>query len=230
MTNQRNHSPAAVCLALSICFCLICLAGCRQAPPQPEAVENNSVETPPAVVLPDLDDYDAAEPLTADEFVLYNGVRLGMIYEEVLAIIGEDALTEQCLFYLITVPEYRYLDLEGIFYTFLQNDRDSFYLESVNFGEEATGAIFRNIKIGDTMESVFDKFPVRDRELKKWAWQMLYGQMPSDNNDGKNYSALEFVADSFYSMRFITDSHFASIAFSRLEQKVKWATLEYTLW
>lgn len=177
--------------------------------------ESAPVAPPAAVEIPDPETFDATKPLADSEFVLFNGVRFGMSMDEVLAITGEDVE-----FYDPAFPENQSFTHDGIFYGCHRAEgEDKFILTSVDFNDPTHPAI-RGIRFGDTIESVFDKFPVRDRELKRWAWQMLYGRMPTENQPQQNYAALEFVAGSFYSMRVLAESYVLNISFSRVEQKV----------
>jgi hypothetical protein len=177
------------------------------------------VKTPPPLVLPVANAYDPTKPLSEEEFVLHNGVRFGMTYDEVLAATGEDVVFLANDF-VFDVAEGVSIVQDGVFYGFQQNAEDhAFYLaslsiqNSVDYGD-AVAPIFRDIRIGDTLESVFDKFPVRDRELKQWAEQALYGEPPA------NYARLYYVAGSYYDMMLVADHCLAHITFSRLEQKV----------
>jgi beta-lactamase regulating signal transducer with metallopeptidase domain len=180
-----------------------------------EIPEDAPTVLPPTVKASDYKVFDATKPLTDNEFTLFNGVKLGMSMSEVLAIIGEDVE-----FYEPAFPENQGFAHDGIFYgCYRAEGEDTFILISVGFNDSKQPAI-RDIRIGDTIESVFDKFPVRDKELKKWAWQMLYGYMPEEGQPHKNYAALEFVADSYYSMRVLAENYGMTISFSRVEQKV----------
>jgi hypothetical protein len=189
---------------------------------------NTPVKTLPPLVLPVANAYDPTKPLAEDEFVLHNGVRFGMTYDEVLAATGEDVVFLANNFNF-DVAERVNIGQDGVQYGFQQKAEDSeFYLLGLsiqNGGDydgmtaygDTVAPIFRDISIGDTLESVFDKFPVRDRELKQWAEQALYGEPPA------NYAILEYVAGvegSYYSMTLVADHCSAHIVFSRLEQKV----------
>ena len=178
--------------------------------------EDSPVAEPIVVERPDLDNFDASKPLADSEFVLFNGVRFGMSMEEVLAIIGEDVE-----FYDPAFPENQAFTHDGVFYGCYQEEgADTFILKSISFGDYSEHPAMRGIRFGDTIESVFDRFPVRDRELKQWAWQMLYGNMPTEDQPHQNYAALEFVADSYYSMRVLAENYILSLSFSRVEQRV----------
>lgn len=79
-----------------------------------------------------------------------------------------------------------------------------------------TTPIFREIHLGESIESVFDKFPCTDRELKQWELQTVY-------DDGEGHTAdLQFVANSFYALRFCTpEGYTAMITFAHADNTVK---------
>lgn len=87
-------------------------------------------------------------------------------------------------------------------------------------GTTAPTPTFRGICLGDSMESVFDKLPCTDRELKQWAMQTVY-------DDGAGHSAeLEFVAGSFYFLRLYTpEGYVAAITFAHEDNTVKYMDL-----
>ncbi len=156
---------------------------------------------------------DYSRRVAGDEVVLHNGVRFGMDFAEVAMLIG----------YTHAMPEDEYFSIEqdDIWYGFAAGDDGNVWLTNINIQEEAVEAsIFRDIKIGDSIESVFERIPARDTELKKWAWQDLYGSADSDE-----YAALEFVAMSYYAMRIVTPEGSAHLTFSRSENRVKWMEL-----
>jgi hypothetical protein len=196
-------------------------------PPSPVAAE--IPEGPAAEISPPLaalNPYDVTAPLSDEEFRLLNGVALGMRYEQVLDLVGSDKVV-----FFNHDDDARSFKQAGVFYGFYLNADDSvFYLCNLNIENDAdSGEIaapfFRDIKIGDPLDSVFDKFPVRDRTLKKWAYQQLYGEMKGTAQ--QNYAYLEFVADSYYSMVLVAETQVARITFSRLEQRVLWVELEF---
>ena len=160
--------------------------------------------------------------VTEEEVVLHNGVRPGMTYEEVCALLGMEAQAP-------AGSEPFRVGSDDIDYTFYDLDGDGvFLLKHIYLSEAAIQAsIFRNIKIGDSMESIFPKIPARDTELKKWAHQALYG---SDARDSDGYAWMEFVANSYYVMRFLTpetpEIH-VMLTFSRDQFRVKWIDISY---
>lgn len=177
--------------------------------------ESAPLSPPASAEVPDLEDYDPEQPLADSEFVLFNGVRFGMTMAEVLAITGEDVEFIDPAF-----PENQAFTYAGVFYGCHEAEgEDVFVLTTVSINDPAHPAV-RGIRFGDTIESVFDKFPVRDRELKHWAWQMLYGTMPEEDEPHRNYAAMEFVAGSFYSIRVLAEEYVLNLSFSRAEQKV----------
>ena len=85
---------------------------------------------------------------------------------------------------------------------------------------EPTTPIFREIHLGESIESVFDKFPCTDRELKQWELQTVY-------DDGEGYTAdLQFVANSFYALRFCTpEGYTAMLTFAHADNTVAYIDL-----
>lgn len=153
--------------------------------------------------------------VSGDEMVLHNSVRFGMTYDEVAALCG----------YAGEAPDEEYCSFEcdGIWYGFGRDDAGELMLTHINVTEEAVDAsIFRDIRIGDSIESVFARIPARDTELKKWAIQDLYG---SGIYDEDGYACLEFIAMSYYGMRIRTAGGSAHITFSRDDICVKWIEL-----
>lgn len=165
------------------------------------------------VVEPVVRETDYGKRVAGDEVVLHNGVRFGMDFAEVANLIG----------YTGAMPEDEYFSIEqdDIWYGFAAGDDGGVWLSNINIQEEAVDAsIFRDIKIGDSIESVFERIPAKDTELKKWAWQDLYG-----SRDSEEYAALKFVAMSYYAMRIATPEGSAHLTFSRSENRVKWMEL-----
>lgn len=60
---------------------------------------------------------------------------------------------------------------------------------------------FRGICLGDTIDTVLEKFPCADRELKKQQSPIVYGQ-----EGDAGYASLHLIADSYYSLSFYVDS------------------------
>ncbi len=161
----------------------------------------------------DLTDY--SQPLRDGEVTLSNGVQLGMDYETVLAVLGDGA----------QVLSSGGLEADGVEYGFYQGDGLVRRLYSISYrlaedtwlGKTAQLAAPREIRLGDTMQSVFDKIP-GDTELRQWEFQDVYG--PNDDGSAAN---LQFVAGSFYSLNLTTSGgQTVSIAFARADNTVKW--------
>ena len=116
---------------------------------------------------------------------------------------------------------------EGVIYTFSYDDQLVMRLDRIAFryaedaSTNATSALpaARDIKLGDTMQSVFEKLPAVDTTLKKWALQEIYGW--ADETNGT--ATLQFVADSYYVLDIRTpNEHWLSITFARIDNTVKW--------
>ena len=97
-------------------------------------------------------------------------------------------------------------EADGVYYAFHRKGSD-YRLTSFTMSEGCTLTTLRDIRVGDSIESVLSKIPARDRELKRWAEQALYGSGP-DDPDG--YARLEFVAGSYYSLSIYTYSPYGS--------------------
>ena len=94
------------------------------------------------------------------------------------------------------------LDINDIFYGFEQTEEGNFRLVYIVVDELAADvSIFREIRIGDSIQSVFSKIPARDTELRQWAYQTLYG---TDQYDTAGYAQLDYVAMSYYTINFVT--------------------------
>ena len=161
--------------------------------------------------------YNAAMPLQAEEFTLPRGLRFGMSYDEALRLCGSHAENED------SGEGWKTFDCEGYIYSFDATDTlRTVAIRSVADGgnAEPTTPTFRGIILGESIESVFDKFPCTDRELKQWETQTIY-------DDGEGHAAeLHFVANSFYSLSFHTpEGYTARIAFARADNTVKYIDL-----
>ena len=174
-------------------------------------------ENVPATPAQDLSLYthawDPQTPITSEEFVLSNGIRMKMTYEEVLDILGTFDETPD-------IPNantgYFHVSADGIIYTFYRLGGGSYRLKNLHISEECKDiTFFREIGPGQNIDEVFAKIPAQDTELKQWASQVLY------EKDGYN-SYLEFIAMSFYGMRIETPTMSADITFSRDGTNVKY--------
>ena len=161
--------------------------------------------------------YNQSTPLQAGEFTLPRGLRFGMSYDEALRLCGSHAENED------SGEGWKTFDCEGYIYSFDATDTlRTVAIRSVADGgnAEPTTPTFRGIILGESIESVFDKFPCTDRELKQWETQTIY-------DDGEGHAAeLHFVANSFYSLSFHTpEGYTARIAFARADNTVKYIDL-----
>lgn len=161
---------------------------------------------------------DLSQPLRDGEMTLSNGVQLGLDYETVLALLGEGA----------QVLSNGGLEADGVEYSFYQGNGLVRRLYSVSYrlaedtwlGKTSQLAAPRDIHLGDTMQSVFDKIP-GDTALRQWEFQDVYG--PNDDGSAAN---LQFVASSFYSLNLTTaGGQTMSITFARADGSVKWIDL-----
>ena len=158
--------------------------------------------------------YDSNTPLQASEFTLPRGLRFGMSYNEAYWLCG-DAVSDA-----FTGEVGRSFTCEGYTYSFGDDDILYYVMIRSTSGESDSAPTVRGIRLGDSIDSVFDKLPCTDRELKQWAMQTVY-------DDGAGHSAgLEFVAGSFYSLRLYTpEGYVAAITFARADNTVKYIDL-----
>lgn len=156
--------------------------------------------------------YNAAMPLQAEEFTLPRALRFGTSYDEALRLCGSHAENED------SGDGWKSFQCEGYRYVFYDDALSCVYIRSVADGGnmDPTTPIFREIHLGESIESVFDKFPCTDRELKQWELQTVY-------DDGEGHTAdLQFVANSFYALRFCTpEGYTAMLTFARADNTVK---------
>lgn len=156
--------------------------------------------------------YNQSTPLQAGEFTLPRALRFGTSYDEALRLCGSHAENED------SGDGWKSFQCEGYRYVFYDDALSSVYIRSVADGGnmEPTTPIFREIHLGESIESVFDKFPCTDRELKQWELQTVY-------DDGEGHTAdLQFVANSFYALRFCTpEGYTAMLTFARADNTVK---------
>lgn len=156
--------------------------------------------------------YNAAMPLQAEEFTLPRALRFGTSYDEALRLCGSHAENED------SGDGWKSFQCEGYRYVFYDDALSCVYIRSVADGGnmDPTTPIFREIHLGESIESVFDKLPCTDRELKQWELQTVY-------DDGEGHTAdLQFVANSFYALRFCTpEGYTAMLTFARADNTVK---------
>ena len=156
--------------------------------------------------------YNAAMPLQAEEFTLPRALRFGTSYDVALRLCGSHAENED------SGDGWKSFQCEGYRYVFYDDALSCVYIRSVADGGnmDPTTPIFREIHLGESIESVFDKFPCTDRALKQWELQTVY-------DDGEGHTAdLQFVANSFYALRFCTpEGYTAMLTFARADNTVK---------
>ena len=156
--------------------------------------------------------YNQSTPLQAGEFTLPRALRFGTSYDEALRLCGSHAENED------SGDGWKSFQCEGYRYVFYDDALSSVYIRSVADGGnmDPTTPIFREIHLGESIESVFDKFPCTDRALKQWELQTVY-------DDGEGHTAdLQFVANSFYALRFCTpEGYTAMLTFARADNTVK---------
>ena len=141
--------------------------------------------------------------VTDQELALSNGVRLGMDLDEVRALLGtkeEMAATED--------PERRSFRSGPVNYYFKRSG-GRYVLSDLSVDEGADLAAFRDIKSGDSIESVLSKLPVQNREWKRQATQTLYG---SNGRPENGYAQVKYV-DSYYVIEILTQRYRAALTF-----------------
>ena len=159
------------------------------------------------------------EPVQDYELALENGVETGMDCNTVLALIGTPHRT-----WSDTMAGMG-MESRGVLYAFGYDENLVMRLQQINFrlandtftGTDSELPAAREIRLRDTMQSVFDKLPDGDKTLKKWAWQEIY----TDETGAGAY--LQFVADSYYALNIRTPGgRVLSITFARADNSVKW--------
>ena len=165
-----------------------------------------------------------ASPIQDYEMVLENGVEIGMDYNTVLALIGTPNQVWSDTMAGMGVAS------QDVIYNFSYDDTLVMRLQNIGFrfasdaftGKTSELPAARDIHLGDTMQSVFDKLPAVDTTLKKWAIQQIYGW----DNEAGGTASLQFVADSYYVLDISTPGgRHLSITFARLDNTVKWIDL-----
>lgn len=161
---------------------------------------------------------DFSQPVQAWELTNACGVQTGMTQVEVENLVGKltpgDARNR---FYDEQSLSYRFWDRSGGEPTLMEMEWNAAVENDEIIFETAQDApSFRGICLGDTIDTVLEKFPCADRELKKQQSQALYGQ-----EGDADYASLHLIADSYYSLSFYVDGQWrASIDFSRVQQRV----------
>ena len=167
-------------------------------------------------------EYDSSTSITTAEMTLSNGVKLAMTYEQVEAKMGSFDSVDT------SVTRTRTAVKKGYTFTFsLVDDKSTsatdwglphdgkYYLTQIVADETCTDEFPRGIKIGDTIENVFTKFPTANTKLQKWAEQRLYGA--SKYAEGKTYCWLEYRTKlgSYRIVAQDTDRDYIAIAFDK---------------
>ncbi len=202
--------------ALLVVVFAFVIAGCGE-----KTLEEKLAEFP----YPQEMEIDYSMPVQDWELIMENGVFFGMDYDLVKEICADDV-------YEFTSDDENYASFlaGGVFYGFAADENGVLRLQSMNMqnAEEYYGdygivqmGLFRDIHLGDTLESVFEKIPAEDTTLRKWQWQDIYGP----NEDG-SYSALEYVANSYYALRIGTPGgYMANFIFSREGRQILWVEI-----
>ncbi|MBR4305137.1 MAG: hypothetical protein IKT81_07380 [Clostridia bacterium] len=249
---MKTNTVRLIALLLCLCLCLVVgLVACKQKdkteddtaadggqtqdgtipdifnngdqgttqPDNTEPPADDTPDIPPAPEVVRSQAYDTR--VTADEIILHNGVQIGMSYDQVAAYSGYEGEKP-------ADADTISIDWQNITYTFTADAEKGYKLTYVYVAEEAAQAsIFRDIKIGDSLESVIGdnskqvtgKIPAKDTELKKWAIQFLYGY---EDTDPKGYADLRFIALSYYTVNVFTTDYVVNITFAREAMTVKW--------
>ena len=176
------------------------------------------IDEPPFTPFPNDGTYDVTQPLQAWELTNACGAQAGMTQAEVEDLVGKltpgDARNR---FYDEQSLSYRFWDRSGGEPTLMEMEWNAAVENDEIIFETAQDApSFRGICLGDTIDTVLEKFPCADRELKNQQSQIVYGQ-----EGDADYASLHLIADSYYSLSFYVDSQWrASIDFSRVQQRV----------
>lgn len=167
-------------------------------------------------------EYDASTHIATAEMTLSNGVKLGMTYEAVESKMGAFDSVDT------SVARTRTATKKGYTFTFsLVDDKSTsatdwglphdgkYYLTQVVADETCTDEFPRGIKIGDTIENVFTKFPTANTKLQQWKEQRLYGA--SNYVAGKTYCWLEYRTKlgSYRIVAQDTDRDYIAIVFDK---------------
>ncbi len=234
--------------SLALLFCLVLLSGCtptvsnESAPSAKSAFSSESsvpVVSEPAYPT----SYDPAEwkngitPVVDSEVVLSNGVKPLMTPEEVMTLVGtENFIAETGS---VSGNDYICYNGAGIRYTFYLSDarRDLFpnepsgkylltdiHIEYDENGHPLKIELFRGFKMRMNIKDVLKKLPaddgiydISDRMIYNIKDVMDYGYWDYYTPHANMY----LVANSFYTMRIVTESYSVSIAFSNPNKNVR---------
>lgn len=143
-------------------------------------------------------EYDASTTISKNEMILSCGVKLGMTYDKVETVMGGFDIVDTT-----TTPRVKTTVKAGYTFTFTlidstNNSADdyglphdaNYYLTYVVADTTCQDEFPRGIKIGDSIEDVFTKFPTANTKLQLWKEQRLYGAY--ENTAGKVYCFMEY--------------------------------------
>jgi hypothetical protein len=142
-------------------------------------------------------EYDASTTIGAEEMTMSCGIKLGSVYSVVESKMnGFDSVTD-------TDSRTKTATKAGYTFTFTLVDAGSnsandyglphdgeYHLTYIVADETCLDEFPRGIKIGDSIEDVFTKFPAANTKLQQWKEQRLYGAY--ENTEGKVYCFLEY--------------------------------------
>lgn len=144
----------------------------------------------------------------------------GMTYEQAIQIIGQP--DEE----FNNTDDVKSVIKDGVHYGFYKiNDSfdknfglphdQNFYLLNFSISGDSEGP--RKIKVGDDIQDVFIKFPVKNTSLQKWAAQKIYGPQRT----GEPHATLRFTTVlGTYDMVFVTEKYSVLIDFDK-QNKVR---------
>lgn len=149
--------------------------------------------------------FDPSKYFTDDELMFAGGVRLEMSYEEVLGILGGYDESYD------NAPGVKSIKMNGVLYGFYESN-GVYRLKTLNLSESSKEIFPREIKVGDKIEDVLNKFPGNDKTLRKWAYQNIYG---GDHME-EFYAKLEFrMYDECYHFTVKTPKSMMAVNFDK---------------
>lgn len=174
--------------------------------PQHSAPEPPPSQTEPAPDEPAEDSlqWDSALPVKDHEFLLSNGVRLGMTFEDTVRYVRAASDAD----IVFDNQEYSFcFQADDVSYDFSRNGDGPRILIAVTIGPESSLRFGRDFHIGESMDEVFSKIPARDTVLKQWHIQSLYDYDPC-------IAYLSFRDLSYYAITIQTDSSSVTLNFT----------------
>ena len=239
MIKMKNSFFLLLCLIL-FCGCAAPAVSTESAPATKSAASSESVPVVSQPAFPS--SYDPAEwpggvtPVVDSEVVLSNGVKPLMTPEEVQALVGADNLMQE----IGSGGDYVCYNYNGIRYTFYLSDTrgDLFsnepsgkylltdiHIEYDENGDPSKEELFRGIKMRMNIKDVLKALPTDDGTYDVSDRMIYYLKNYSDVFAGDNttpHANMYLVADSFYTMRIVTESYLIDINFSNPGQNVRW--------